>query len=390
MVEPLSIIVDDQIAYADKVFSKFGNILLVDGRTIDKEKVKNADILLVRSVTKVDESLLENTKIKFVGSATSGIDHIDTDYLEESNISFSYAPGSNANSVAEYVLNSLIAKSQNSKPSFSLSDKKIGIIGYGQVGSRVKHFMDIFDVKCLLNDPPLFDKTNDQSFVDLEEVLQSDIVTLHVPLTKISEYPTYNLVSDNFLEKLNPNAIFINTSRGEVVNERALLSFKKNNPESSLILDVWRDEPNINMDLLEKVFIGTPHIAGYSREAKIRATKMLFDALKKFFKTNFDYPKLAEEENISITPNISNPDRPIESIISQHWNIFEDNISFPHYSNLSDNERPLFYDSLRKNYPIRYEFPNRFIDINQCNNTNIFDDSTVNNLKRLGFKLKKT
>ena len=250
MVEPLSIIVDEQIAYADKVFSKFGNILLVDGRTIDKEKVKNADILLVRSVTKVDESLLENTKIKFVGSATSGIDHIDTDYLEESNISFSYAPGSNANSVAEYVLNSLIAKSQNSKPSFSLSDKKIGIIGYGQVGSRVKHFMDIFDVKCLLNDPPLFDKTNDQSFVDLEEVLQSDIVTLHVPLTKISEYPTYNLVSDNFLEKLNPNTIFINTSRGEVVNEKALLSFKKNNPELSLILDVWRDEPNINMDLL--------------------------------------------------------------------------------------------------------------------------------------------
>ena len=126
-------------------------------------------------------------------------------------------------------MNSLIAKSQNSKPSFSLSDKKIGIIGYGQVGSRVKHFMDIFDVKCLLNDPPLFDKTNDQSFVDLEEVLQSDIVTLHVPLTKMSEYPTYNLVNDNFLEKLNPNAIFINTSRGEVVNEKALLSFKKNN-----------------------------------------------------------------------------------------------------------------------------------------------------------------
>ena len=97
-----------------------------------------------------------------------------------------------------------------------------------------------------------------------------------------------------------------------------------------------------------------------------------------------------EEENISIIPNISNPDRPIESIISQHWNIFEDNISISHYSNLSDNERPLFYDSLRKNYPIRYEFPNRFVDINQYNSTNIFDDSTVNNLKRLGFKLKKT
>ena len=390
MVGALSIIADDQIPFANKVFSKFGNINLENGRAINKQKIKDADVLLVRSVTKVDESLLKHTNIKFVGSATSGIDHIDVDYLNKSNISFSYAPGSNANSVAEYVLNSLITINRNVNKPSSLHGKKVGIIGYGNIGSRVKYLMDVFDVECVLNDPPLFDQTKNQSFVDIEEVLQSDIITLHIPLTKNGKYPTHNLVNDEFLKKLKSNVILINTSRGEVIDEQALISFKKRNPESTLILDVWRDEPNINLDLLQQVFIGTPHIAGYSYDAKIKATEILFYSLQKFYKTNFDCPILARKGITPFVPNVSDLDYPIESIVSQYWNILGDNISFSEYKSLTDNERSIFYDSLRKNYPIRYEFGSGVIDIKKHSESPTFNNRTKSDLKKLGFKFKNT
>jgi len=384
----LSIVADDQIPFADKIFSKFGYVNLVDGRSIDAGKIKNADILLVRSVTRVNKLLLKNSKVKFVGSATSGIDHIDTDYLRESNIFFSYAPGSNARSVAEYVLNSLIETTRNTTSHASFPDMKVGIIGYGHVGSRVKDFMDIFGVQCTLNDPPLYDKTKDKSLIDLDQVLQSDVITLHVPLTKEGAYPTYNLVDEKFLEKLKSNIIFINTSRGEIIDEYALLSFKKRNPESTLILDVWRNEPVINTDLLNKAFIGTPHIAGYSHEAKIRATEILFHSLNDTLKTNFEYPELVNCKSMTFVPEKNNSDCLIEFIISQHWDILEDNILLQHYSNLTSEERPLFYDSLRKNYKIRHEYTDRVIDMCKYSGFNTFGDEIEKKLRKLGFKFK--
>ena len=388
MTGSLSIVADDQILFADKIFSKFGYVNLVDGRSIDTGKVKDADILLVRSVTRVNKSLLKNSKVKFVGSATSGIDHIDTDYLRESNIFFSYAPGSNARSVAEYVLNSLIETTRNTTSHSSFPDIKVGIIGYGHVGSKVKDFMDIFGVQYTLNDPPLYDKTKDKSLLDLEQVLQSDVITLHVPLTKEGAYPTYNLVDEKFLERLKPNVIFINTSRGEVIDEQALLSFKKRNPESTLILDVWCNEPVINTDLLHKAFIGTPHIAGYSHEAKIKATEILFHSLNDTLKTNFEYPELVNCKSMTLVPEKNNSDYLIEFIISQHWDILEDNILLQHYSNLTSEERPLFYDSLRKNYKIRHEYTDRVIDMCKYSGFNTFGDEIEKKLKKLGFKFK--
>ena len=388
MTGSLSIVADDQISFADKIFSKFGYVNLVDGRSIDTGKIKNADILLVRSVTRVNKSLLKNTKVKFVGSATSGIDHIDTDYLRESNIFFSYAPGSNARSVAEYVLNSLIETMRNKTSHFSFPDMKVGIIGYGRVGSRVKDFMDIFGVQCALNDPPLYDKTKDKSLIDLEQVLQSDVITLHVPLTKEGDHPTYNLVDEKFLERLKSNVIFINTSRGEIIDECALLSFKKRNPESTLILDVWRNEPVINIDLLHKAFISTPHIAGYSYEAKIKATEILFHSLNDILQTNFEYPELANCKSMTLVPEKNNSDYLIELIISQHWDILEDNLLLQHYSSLTDEERPSFYDSLRKNYKIRHEYTDRVIDMCKYSGSNTFDDEIEKKLKKLGFKFK--
>ena len=206
-------------------------------------------------------------------SATSGIDHIDTKYLKKNNIIFVHAPGSNARSVAEYVLSSLFAIAEYEN--FDISKKTVGIIGYGQVGSKVKYFLESVGTKCLLNDPPLAEQESTESYQELEQILKADIITLHVPLTTGGQYPTSQLINESFLDKLKPNVILINTSRGEVVDESALLSFKATNPDATLILDVWCNEPEININLLKQCFIGTPHIAGYSYDGKLRQLKFL-------------------------------------------------------------------------------------------------------------------
>jgi erythronate-4-phosphate dehydrogenase len=372
----LSIVADQQILLAKEAFSKFGDIQLVDGRSIDHHTIKNADILLVRSVTKVNEALLKNSKVSFVGSATSGIDHIDTDYLQHSNIAFSQALGSNARSVAEYVLSSLFVSTE--QQGFNLKDKTVGIIGCGQVGSRLKKFMDALGVNCLVNDPPLASKTSEHSYVDLEEILKADIISLHVPLVKGSDYPTDNLVNQDFLKKLKSDVIFINTSRGEVINESALLDFKETNPEATLILDVWCNEPEIDINLMKKAFIATPHIAGYSYDGKLKATEMLFDALNKFLNQQLIKTDLLNSEKEKLIIN----DDAILLAVLQSYDVRSDAIALRNLLNLDNSEHGRYFDDLRKNYPVRREFTNRIIS------GNTLDDNTKQQLQQLGFNLE--
>jgi erythronate-4-phosphate dehydrogenase len=380
-VSSLSIVADQQILFAKESFSKFGDVQLVDGRSIDHQMIKDADILLVRSVTKVNETLLKNSKIKFVGSATSGIDHVDTDYLQKSNIPFSHALGSNARSVAEYVLSSLLVTAEQHH--FSLVDKTVGIIGCGQVGSRVKRFMDALDVKCVLNDPPLASKTSDHAYVELEELCQADIITLHVPLTTEGEFPTSKLVNQIFLDKLKSNVIFMNTSRGEVVDEKALLLFKKESPEATLILDVWNNEPEIDINLLQNTFIATPHIAGYSYDGKLKATKMLVEAISNYLNIETQQAELTDsgggaiaEENFTINED----DVPLA--IMQSYDVRSDAIALTNLTSIKDEKRATYFDSLRKNYPIRREFTSRTIE------TIKMSDEAKQKLQQLGFKVK--
>ncbi len=372
----LSIVADQQILLAGEAFSDFGDVQLLDGRSIDHQSIKNADVLLVRSVTKVNETLLKNSKIKFVGSATSGIDHIDTDYLQKSNISFSHALGSNARSVAEYVLSSLLVTAE--QQGFDLTEKTVGIIGCGQVGSRVKRFMDALGVKCLLNDPPLANKASKHTYVDLREILQADIITLHVPLTTIGDFPTNKLVNKEFLAKLKSDSILVNTSRGEVIDEAALLEFKQKNPASTLILDVWCNEPEIDINLLHNSFISTPHIAGYSYDGKLKATEMLFDALNDFLEQNLPRTDLlnSEQEKVIID------DDAIQLAILQSYDVRSDAIALANLDNIDNEERAAYFDNLRKNYPKRREFTNRIIQ------TNNMRDEAKQQLLQLGFKVE--
>ncbi len=380
MSDSLSIVADQQINRVAETFSCFGDVQLVDGRSITRNMLAKTDVLLVRSVTKVNESLLKDTPVRFVGSATSGIDHVDLDYLKHAGITFRHAPGSNARSVAEYVLSSLFVIAEQNE--FSLADKTIGIIGCGQVGSRVKNFMQSLGVKCLLNDPPRALSDNDEPWLDLEQLYSADIISLHVPLTKEGGHPTLNLVDKDFLSQLKPEVILINTSRGEVVNETDLLEFKHNNPAATLVLDVWRNEPEINIDLLKLTAIATPHIAGYSYDGKLKATKMLYDRLSGFIDK-----KVNRKEGSNVEKDRHNPELFVEGnspgfAVLQAYDVRSDAIALRDMMNIPETQRSAYFDSLRKNYPIRREF-GYFTLLTADTNA-----EEIQHLQQLGFNLQ--
>ena len=272
----LKIIIDENIAFAREAFNQFGQIILLPGKKITNQELQKADILIVRSVTQVNEDLLKNTAVKFVGTATIGTDHIDLDYLNKNNIVFADAKGCNAYSVAEYVITALLFLAD--KLDLKLSDKTIGIVGVGNIGSKVAAFANALGMKVLLNDPPLQRNGDKREFLPLDKILSTDIITFHVPLIKEGVDKTYHILDKEKMGLINKNAILINTSRGPVVDNKELINVIREK-NLRVVLDVWENEPDVNLDLLKEVLIGSPHIAGYSREGKVNGTKMIYNAL---------------------------------------------------------------------------------------------------------------
>ncbi|OAD19711.1 erythronate-4-phosphate dehydrogenase, partial [Candidatus Thiomargarita nelsonii] len=258
----MEIVADENIPFVSTVFASLGEVRTLIGRQINRADLGDAEVLLVRSVTQVDEKLLAGSAVRFVGTATIGLDHIDLDYLSKKNMAFASAQGSNATSAAEYVISALLIIAE--RQGFQLRDKTVGIIGCGNVGSRVLKKLKALGVECIIHDPPLQEKTDNRDYVDLNTVLCADIITLHVPLTKGGRYPTEHLINADFLAKLQDEVVLVNTSRGAVLDERALLERLAARPTMTTILDVWKNEPNINQLLLQRATLGTPHIAGYS------------------------------------------------------------------------------------------------------------------------------
>jgi len=275
----MNIIVDENIAYAKKAFSEYGDVQLVDGREITNQLLINVDTLLVRSITSVNRYLLDGTKVKFVGTATIGSDHVDLNYLKMNNITFADAKGCNANSVAEYVFTALLKIAVEKK--INLSEKAIGIIGIGNIGSRVVKIAKAIGMRVLKNDPPLEREAIGDNFVSLDEALQADIITLHVPLNETGKDKTVHLLNDQNLKKIRKGTILINTSRGAVIDNDALYNIAQRKKLYN-ILDVWENEPGVNIDLLKITKIGTSHIAGYSLEGKVNGTGMIYYALCNF------------------------------------------------------------------------------------------------------------
>jgi erythronate-4-phosphate dehydrogenase len=265
----VNIIADRDIPFVGHYFSGFGRLELVAGRDIDRPAVRAADMLIIRTVTMIDEALLSGSRVRIVASLTSGCDHVDLQYLRSAGIAFFEAAGCNARSVAEYVLSSLFAVAASRR--IRLEGRTVGIIGHGHVGSLVREFLQALGFRCLLNDPPLAAATGGAGFEPLGALSDADILTFHVPLETGGEHPTRHLVNAAFLARLKRDAVLINTSRGQVIDEPALSDFLDACPQACAVLDVWSGEPEINTNLLSRVLIGTPHIAGYSIDGRLRA-----------------------------------------------------------------------------------------------------------------------
>ena len=353
----MKLVVDENIAFAEEAFSQFGDVLLFSGRKITNDILSNADALIVRSITNVDENLLQNTNIKFVGTATIGTDHFDTNYLNENNIVFADARGCNADSVAEYVFTALLKIAVDNK--FTLRNRSIGIIGIGNIGSRVVKYAEALGLIIYKNDPPKQCAGEGSNYVSLEEALQANIVTLHVPLNKTGIDKTFHLFDEKKLNELKNNTIIINSSRGAVVDNKALLDIidKKH---FKVILDVWEGEPLINTYLLRKVLVGSAHVAGYSLEGKVNGTKMIYDALCRFTSQLNDWePKLPTvENNVIDMSSTKNLEEKLHLIFKQIYNVGKDDSEMREMIGMDNDSRAAHFDNLRKEYPLRREFNN--------------------------------
>ncbi len=352
----MKIIADENIPFVSQAFAHLGEVTTLAGRSIDHSSIQNADILLVRSITQINAKLLDNTKVKFVASATSGINHVDSKYLKQNNIAFAHALGSNAISVAQYVVAGICHWSLlNNKPLEQLS---IGIIGYGHVGKQLAKICQKLGINCISNDPPLAE--SGQSHLHLESLntaLACDIVSLHVPLTTEGKYPTAYLINQRNVSKLKSDGLFINAARGGVVDESALLSHQKKHPEFSIILDTWENEPNINTNLIEQTLIATPHIAGYSFDGKIRGTQMIYQACCEFLgkKPQWDEDMVNLDDNLPY--HISQLEqKDIRLAILAAYNIIDEDKLLRLILAKSDSTKAEYFDFLRKNYPIKREW----------------------------------
>jgi len=355
----MRIIADENIPCVAKAFASLGEVTLLPGRSMTPAQVRDADILLVRSVTRVDARLLGETDVQFVGSATIGFDHVDRGYLARRGIGFTTAPGSNATSAAEYVVSALLAL--NAQQGFEPAGKTVGIIGCGNVGSRVRHKLAALGMNCLVNDPPLQAQGGHNAFVDLEAVLQADVITLHVPYTREGSYPTHHLADAAFLERLRPGAILINTARGAVVDNAALDALLEARPDLSVVLDVWEGEPDISMSLLEKVQLGTPHIAGYSLDGKLRGTEMIYRAACAHFGRPVQW-QAADDLPAGLSLDLRDLRdelllAKLQAAVFACYDIRQDDASLRRQLALPAAERPERFDRLRKEYPVRREFP---------------------------------
>ncbi|MGD8779555.1 MAG: 4-phosphoerythronate dehydrogenase [Ignavibacteria bacterium] len=354
------IVADENITFAEEAFSRFGEVKLLKGREISNSILRDADALFVRSVTKVNEDLLTGTKVKFVGTATIGTDHIDIDYLEKNGIEFTSAKGCNSFAVTEYVLsavNYLINKRHK-----NYSDISIGIIGVGNIGSKLERLFKTLGSKVLLNDPPLKRETNDGKYISLEEVLSADIITCHVPLNLTGEDKTFHLLDEKEVARIKPGAVVINSSRGPVINNKVLKQRLIDKKDLHVVLDVWENEPNLDPELLDLVEVATPHVAGYSLEGKINGTKIIYDKFCEFLKIEKnwlpEYPLVTD--NI-IKSEYKSKEELIISLYPFIYDIKEDSNFTKKKIQSNKNEIAAEFDKLRKNYNLRRELSNYWI-----------------------------
>lgn len=367
----LNIVADENIPALEPLFSDLGTIKRVPGRELSAADVEDADVLLVRSVSQVNESLLEGSRVGFVGTATIGMDHIDRTYLSEKEIAFSSAPGCNADAVVEYVLTTLYMIAE--KQGFELKDKTVGIVGVGNVGGRLQQRLEKLGCRLLLNDPP----RAEQGMVELATVIeQADIICMHTPLTTEGVHATYHLLGSDEIDALKPGTIVINAGRGPAIDNDALkLRLVKRN-DLTVVLDVWEHEPWIDAELADYVYQASPHIAGYTLDGKIRGTWMLAKALYQHLGLAFDRPLSDYLPPAAITRVEVSEQVTAVYLMNMLYDPWRDDRNLR--ATLVRPEQSQAFDLLRKRYPIRREFASMVVDCRS--NPDIYPE-----LQALGF-----
>ncbi len=400
----MKIVADGNIPFVKDCFTTVGEVKVVPGRQITPEVLAYADCLLVRSVTKVNEKLLTGSSVRFVATATIGFEHIDTEYLAKNKIGFASAPGSNANSVAEYIVAALLSVGE--KHGIKLEGKSIGIVGVGNVGSRVEKKCAALGMKVLLNDPPLARlaeggpplqrQTNDLKYLPIEKLYGCDFITFHTPLVFEGIDKTFHLADEKLFKSLKTGCVFINTSRGGVMDTQALKAAIKSGKFTAAILDVWENEPNIDAELLRMVDIGTPHIAGYSYDGKIAGMIMIYEAACKFFKvmpqrTIADYLPAPLVPEIRIENSNKDEQEILHETVQQIYPMNRDDFNTREILTVEQQLRGKFFDDLRKNYPVRREFQNTKVIIADSGpSTSLRTGQRVAyKLEGIGFKVKR-
>ncbi len=358
----MKIFADQNIPFATEAFSTLSpnaEVVLFDGRQLENKQIIDADVLMVRSVTKVTASLLAGTRIKFIGSATIGTDHIDLDYLASAAIPFANAPGCNATSASEYVLCGLLNHTRLNN--LSLSDLDVAVVGYGNVGSRVVEKLTALGVTTHVYDPPRALLYDDVEYQDWQTVKSCNVVTAHVPLTIEGDYPTQQMFDNEFFSALPEDSLFINTSRGGAVDENALLT-QLESKKINLILDVWQNEPAINPALVAQTEISTPHIAGYSFDGKCRGTEMIYLAACEQLQVKpvWDIASvLTDNEKNNILHYSAQGIHDVEglwALLNEAYSIEIDSQKLLETMSLDAEQRAQQFDLLRKHYPKRREF----------------------------------
>jgi erythronate-4-phosphate dehydrogenase len=373
----VKIIIDNKIPYIEGVFEPFAEVVYLPGNLTTADVVKDADALVTRTRTRCNRNTLAGSRVKFIATATIGFDHIDTEYCRAAGIEWVNAPGCNAESVNQYISSALFSHSRRS--GMSLKDRTIGIVGVGQVGSRIAKTCEILGMNVLLNDPPRERIEGSSQFVSLETIRQhSDIISFHVPLNRGGVDNTLHMVDRVFLQGLGRNPVLINTCRGEVFDTEAVHSAIGAKDLSGLIIDCWENEPDLDLKLLQQVDYGTAHIAGYSKDGKSNGTTTSVRAISRFFGLGMDDWEPS---------GVEQPDNPVIELDGmdegEHALLAKAILSTYRIENddraLRDN--PQLFEQLRGDYPVRREF-----DSHSIKATNI-EPGILQKLAELGFRI---
>ncbi|HZJ94827.1 MAG TPA: 4-phosphoerythronate dehydrogenase PdxB [Thiopseudomonas sp.] len=360
----MRILADENIPMLE-VFTAHGQLRRVPGRSLDRAVLGDAEVLLVRSVTEVDQALLAGSQVKFVGTCTIGTDHLDLDYLAAHGIGWASAPGCNARGVVDYVLGALLVLAE--RDGVDLAQRCYGVVGAGQVGQRLVRVLRGLGWQVLVCDP-LRQQLEGGDYVDLQTLLERcDVLSLHTPLTTQGEYPTQHLLAAEQLQQLATGSWLINASRGAVIDNQALKAFLTQRPDVRAVLDVWEGEPQVDKALAQLCDIATAHIAGYSLDGKIRGTAQIYQAFCEYFalgdQNTMEFPAqcLQAIQLAGHTPVLD----AMRVLCRAVYDPRGDDAAFRISLHGDAQARRVAFDRVRKEYPVRREIPDLQVKVSQ-------------------------